>query len=427
MARPASPIFRIWSHRSYAIFAGGMTPHLLAIWMQRLGVGWLAWELSHSTVWLGLIAAADLAPMLVVAPFAGAVTDRGHPLRQLRIAQGLGVVQAILLAGLTLAGWMTIELLFVLALALGFVHPFSSAARHAIVPATVPREYFATAVALDSALFQTSRFIGPAIAGLLIPTVGVGGTFVAQSIGEAFYLVALFGLDLPKPERRKHAESDIFRDIREGFAYVRGHAGIWPVFLLLTVVSVLIRPLQDMLPGFSGAIFQTGAVGLAWLTSCMGIGALVSATWIATRGHVGGLTRNFILGCLGVALSTLGFVATDSLWLALPFAALSGFTLNTMSTGTQALVQSTVADHMRGRVMSLYTLIFRGTPAVGTLAIGVLAESLGLRLTFAIAGVICFAAWLVAAPRRRVLARALEVEAAERGRGEAGRMTSGPT
>src|SRR3954451_1984419 len=84
MARPASPILRIWSHPNYAIFAGGMTPYLLAVWMQRLGVGWLAWELSHSTVWLGVIAAADLAPMLVLAPFAGAVTDRGDPLRQLK-------------------------------------------------------------------------------------------------------------------------------------------------------------------------------------------------------------------------------------------------------------------------------------------------------------------------------------------------------
>ena len=410
MARAASPIIRIWSHRNYAIFAGGMTPHLLAIWMQRLGVGWLAWELSRSTVWLGLIAAADLAPMLVLAPFAGAVTDRGHPLHQLKIAQGLIFAQAVAVASFTLSGSMTIELLFGLALLLGFVHPFSSAARHALVPSTVPRHYFATAVALDSALFQASRFVGPAIAGILIPTVGIGGTFVAHSIGEALSFASLFGLDLPKPERREQRRPDLLGDIREGFAYVRGHAGIWPVFLLLSVVSVLIRPLQDMLPGFAGGVFQAGAVGLAWLTSSMGVGALISATWIAVRGHTVGLTRNFILGCLGVALSTIGFVATSNLWIALLFAALSGFTLNTMSTSTQALVQSTVADHMRGRVMSLYTLIFRGMPAVGTLAIGVLAESLGLRLTFAVAGALCFAAWLVAAPRRKILAAALEGE-----------------
>jgi predicted MFS family arabinose efflux permease len=311
---------------------------------------------------------------------------------------------------------MTIELLFALALVLGFLQPFSSSARNNILPATVPRQYFATAVALDSALFQTSRFIGPAIAGLLIPATGVGGTFVAHSVGVSIFLVALFALDLPEPERKRHEDPDLMRDVRDSFAYVRGHAGIWPVFLLLSVVSVLIRPLQDMLPGFAGDVFHAGAVGLAWLTSSMGVGAMVSATWIAVRGHTVGLTHNFILGCLGVALSTLGFATAANMWIAVPFAVLSGFSLNTMSTGTQALVQSAVADHMRGRVMSLYTLVFRGMPAIGTFSIGVLAESIGLRLTFVIAAGLCFVAWLVAAPRRQVLAAALEGEFGDRGK-----------
>jgi MFS family permease len=414
MARPASPIVRIWSQRNFAVFAGGATPHLLAIWMQRLGVGWLAWELSHSTVWLGAVAAADLAPMLVLAPLAGAMTDRGRPLLQLKVAQAVIVVQALAVAGLTFAGWMTIELLFSLALVLGFVQPFSSSARNAVVPATVARPFFATAVALDSALFHTSRFIGPAIAGVLIPTAGVVGTFVAHFIGVTIFLAELFALDLPESQPERHEVSDLMRDIRDSFAYVRGHAGIWPVFLLLGVVSVLIRPLQDMLPGFAGAVFHAGPVGLAWLTSSMGVGAMASATWIAVRGHTIGLTHNFILGCLGVALSTLGFALAGYLWIAVPFAALSGFALNTMSTGTQALVQSAVADHMRGRVMSLYTLVFRGLPAIGTVGIGVLAESLGLRLTFVIAAGLCFVAWLVALPRRQTLAAALEAEPGER-------------
>jgi MFS family permease len=412
----ASPIVRIWSHRNYAVLMAGMTPNLLAIWMQRLGVGWLAWELTHSTVWLGLVAAADLAPMLVLAFLAGAVTDRGHALRQLRITQALTLAQAIVLVALTLAGRMTIELLFALSLFLGFLHPFASAARHSIIPATVPRSFFATAVALDSAFFQASRFVGPAIAGVLIPTVGIGGTFVAYAAGVAALLASLFALDLPELADKTRRDSAIARDIRDGLAYVRSHAGIWPVFLLLSVVSVLVRPLQDMLPGFAGAVFDAGAVGLAWLTSSMGVGAMVSATWIATRGHTRGLARMFVFGLLGLAFSVLGFVATDNLWLALPFAAWSGFALNSMSTSTQALVQTAVADHMRGRVMSLYALIFRGFPAVGTLAIGALAQSFGLRLTFALAAGICFLAWLMAAPRRGALARGFDPPAVKSGK-----------
>ena len=403
-----SPILRIWAHRNYAFFMGGMAPSLLANWMQRVGVGWLAWELTHSTDWLGAVAAADFAPMLVLAPLAGAVTDRGHPLRQVQIAQALILAQAIALTLLTFAGQMTIELLFGLSLLLGCLHPFSIAARHAVVPKTVPREHFATAIALDSAIFQTSRFIGPAIAGILIPTVGVGGTFAAYAVGLAIFLAALFCLDLPPPDRKAHRQNHILQDVREGLAYVRGHPGIWPVFVLLSVVSVLMRPLQDMLPGFAGGVFHAGPVGLALLTSSLGVGATISATWIATRGHVRGLARLFVVGCLVLGIATLGFVATAELWVALIFGAFSGFALNSMSTSTQALVQTAVADHMRGRVMSLYTLIFRGTPAIGAVAIGLLAERFGLRLTFAAAAVICLAAWAVAAPRHRTLASALE-------------------
>jgi MFS family permease len=409
MQSSRSPVLRIWAHRNYAFFMGGMAPSLLGSWMQRVGVGWLAWELTHSPAWLGAIAAADFAPILVLAPLAGAVTDRGHPLRQVQIAQALILAQAIGLTLLTFAGQMTIELLFGLSLLLGCLHPFSIAARHAVVPKTVPRDDFATAIALDSAIFQTSRFIGPAIAGILIPTVGVGGTFAAYAVGLAVFLAALFCLDLP-PDRKAHGQNHILQDVREGLAYVRGHPGIWPVFLLLSVISVLIRPLQDMLPGFAGGVFQAGPTGLAWLTASIGVGATISATWIATRGHVKGLARVFVVGCLGLGMATLGFVATTELWVALIFGALSGFTLNSMSTSTQALVQTAVADHMRGRVMSLYTLIFRGTPAIGSVAIGLLAERFGLRLTFAAAAVICLAAWAVAAPRHRTLALALEAD-----------------
>jgi MFS family permease len=384
--------------------------------MHRLGVGWLAWELTHSTVWLGIVAAADLAPMLVLAFVAGAVTDRGDALRHLKITQALMVAHALVQAWLTLAGLMTIELLFGLSLFLGFLHPFAGAARHTVIPATVPRSLFPTAVALDSALFQGSRFVGPAIAGILIPTVGIGGTFVAHAIGVALFSAALFRLDLPQLTRNvsERDRGAMARDIADGLAYVRGHAGIWPVFVLLAVVSVLVRPLQDMLPGFAGAVFHSGATGLAWLTSALGVGALASASWIALRGHTGGLARVFVFGLLGLAVALLGLVVTDNLWIALPFAALTGFALNNMSTSTQALVQTAVDDRMRGRVMSVYALIFRGFPALGTLALGGLAEWLGLRLTFALAAALCLMAWVVAAPRGRKLAAAFESAASGR-------------
>ncbi|MDX1483519.1 MAG: MFS transporter [Alphaproteobacteria bacterium] len=405
-----APIIRVFRHRNYALYMGGMSPNLVTIWMQRLAVGWLAWELTNSTTWLGVIAAADLLPMLFLAPIAGAITDRHVPLTLQKITQVFAVLHAAGLAVFTLGGLMDIWLLLAFTLFHGIAHTLASTARHAIVPATVPRAEFSTAIAVDSALFNGSRFVGPAAAGLIIPFAGVGGAFAVNTVGCVIFLASLYFMDLAPPVRESRGRRSVFADVGESFAYVRSHAGIGPLFFILTVVSILFRPVQDMLPGFAGAVFGSDAVGLAWLTSAMGVGAMLSAIWIALRGRVGGLTPAVVAGFLTLAMVTLGLVATPVLWVGVIFAALSGFALNTMSTGGQALVQYAVDDAHRGRVMGLYTLIYRGTPAIGALALGAVAELAGLRATFAAAALIALAIWVPTLPRRRSMRAALEHE-----------------
>jgi MFS family permease len=402
------PILRIWRHHNYALFVAGVTPHFITSWIQRVGVGWLAWELTHSTVWLGAVATADLAPILLLAPIAGAVTDRIDPLWLSRISQVFLVIQAVVLAALAATGLVTIELLLALSLVTGIAQPFAQASRIKLLPALVPREDFAAAVALDSVCFHGSRFIGPAIAAFLIPAAGVGGTFIAHLAGSAVFMALLMLVSAPPPGQRGGRRHNILLEVSDGLAYVHRHAGIAPVFLMLTVVSLFLRPVQDMLPGFAGDVFQTGAVGLAWLTCSMGAGAMVASALVATRGRVQGLTLAVVLGCLGLALATAGLVSTDSFWVGVVFVALSGFTLNGMSTSIQVLVQSAVSEEMRGRVMSLYIVIFRGFPAAGALVVGLAAEQFGLRLTFAIGAGLCFATWLAVAPRRQAIAASLE-------------------
>ena len=401
-------IIDVFRHRNYALYMGGMTPNLITIWMQRLAVAWLAWELTHSTTWLGIIAAADLIPMLFLAPIAGAITDRNVPLTLQKITQVLAVVHAAGLAAFTLGGWVDIWVLLGFTIFHGLAHTLASTVRHAIVPATVPRAEFSTAIAVDSALFNGSRFIGPAMAGLVIPLAGVAGIFVVNAVGCVVFLAAMFFMDLPAPVREDRGRRSVLADVGESITYVRGHLGIGPLFIILTVVSILFRPVQDMLPGFAGDVFGSDAVGLAWLTSAMGVGATISACWIAVRGHVGGLTMAVIGGFLALAIATLGLVATPALWVGTLFSVLSGFALNTMSTGTQVLVQFAVNDSFRGRVMGLYTLIYRGTPAIGALALGAVAELAGLRATFAVVAVVGILIWVPALPRRRSMRRALE-------------------
>lgn len=406
--KSSTPVIGVWKHRNYLLFMVGLTPAAVSSWMHRVGVGWLAWELTGSTVWLGVIAAADLVPILFLSPLAGAVSDRMSSLTLVRITQWMQFAQAALLAGFMAAGILTIEILFLLTLILGVVHAFSSAARHALVPLTVPRELVPTAISLDSAFFQASRFIGPALAALVIPLWGVLGTFVAHTIGTFVFALLMHMMTQPDRIERHGRSRNLLRDVGEATDYVRTHAGIWPLMIMLTAASIFVRPLQDMLPGFAGEVYGAGATGLAWLTSAMGVGAMISATWVAIHGRTSGLTNMCFLGGALSSVSLVGLVSTDILWVGLLFAALSGYALNTLSTSVQALVQTAVEDRLRGRVMSLYTLIFRGLPAVGALGFGVLAEFVGLRWTFAFAGAACLVAALLLAPQRRVMIKALE-------------------
>lgn len=401
-------VIGVWRHRDFAIFMGGLTPAAISSWMHRVGVGWLAWELTESTVWLGAVAAADLAPILLLSPLAGALSDRMSALTLVRITQWMQFAQAAALVALMAAGALTIELLFALTLALGIIHAYSSAGRHALVPVTVPRDMVATAISLDSAFFQASRFIGPAIAALIIPVWGVMGAFAAHAFGTFFFALAMHAMRQPDRAGAHRGARSFLHDVGEAVAYVRGHAGMFPLMIMLTAVSVAARPLQDMLPGFAGEVFGVGASGLAWLTSAMGAGAMVSATWVAVHGRTGGLTTMCFAGGALASLSLIGLVASDVFFVGVAFAAISAYGLNTLSTSVQALVQSSVEDRLRGRVMSLYTLIYRGLPALGALGFGVLAEWIGLRWTFALAGLACLIACALVAPRRKAMVDALE-------------------
>jgi MFS family permease len=392
-ALAASPIIRVWRHRNYALFMSGIGPHYVTGWMQRIGVGWLAWELTHDLRWLGAVAAADLAPMILIAPFAGAVVDRSDPMRQIKFTLALVWLHGLTLALLSLAGLMTIEMLFAITLVNGSLMPFYNAARTTIVPACVPREDFPSAVSLDSSLFHGSRFIGPMIAAFVIRDYGIGWCFIAHVIGIAFFVFQVLRMDVTPPVRGAR-NSSIFEDVLAGLGYVRKHPGIFPLFMLMTTASIAARPLQDFLPAFADKIYLSGAEGFALLSAGMGVGAMLGATWIALRGHTRGLTYIVILQAFGLAISLFGFVATKNLLLAAAFGAMSGFTLTVMATGISALTQLAVNDGMRGRVMSLFAMIYRGVPAIGALAIGFAAQTVGLRTAFAMCGIACVLVWL---------------------------------
>ena len=402
------PMLEVWRHRNYACFMGGMTPALITLWIQRVGVLWLAWELTKSNTFVGLVVAVDYAPMIVLAPFVGAFTEKANPVQVQKAAQIASLVIALAMGLLTYAGLMNIWVLLALSLALGCVHPFNAISRHTIVPATVPKENIPSALATDSALYNAARFIGPAMAGYLIDRYGAGLTFAVNAFGILFYLAGLYAMRINFSERTAHGHGKMLSDIAEGIGYVRRHPGIGPLFLLMTIGAIWVRPLQDLLPGFADRIFEAGPTGLGWLTAGMGVGATIAAGGIAFYGRTHGLTLTVLIAFAVNLVATVLFCATQWLWLAVIVAALWGGTLTLMSTGTQALVQSSVENSKRARVMSLYTMIYRGVPALGAIVIGWFADRVGLQIAFIFAALLCIPAWLVVVRKRASMTLALE-------------------
>ena len=168
----------------------------------------------------------------------------------MRLSQTLLFLQALALAVLQTMGIMTIEILVGLSLFAGFIYPLHQAARHSVLVGVVQREDFAPAIGTDSALFHASRFVGPALAGLVIPAVGVGGTFFAHVLGSLGFVIALCLIPRLHRIERKGKRAGLMEDVKDGFSYVRQHKGIFPLFILLTFACVLLRPLQDMYPAF---------------------------------------------------------------------------------------------------------------------------------------------------------------------------------
>ncbi len=365
---------------NYGVYMLGMSVSMIGLWMQRVGVGWLTWELTESAAWLGAIAFADLFPAVLVAPIGGSAADRWDRLRLTKINQALSLLQAVALFGLTVTGAITIEILFVLTLFLGIVTAFHQPVRMALVPSLVRREYLPTAVALSSISFNLARFIGPAFAGVAILAYGTGATFGLNALSFAVFLWALgrvrIGSTAPPPQRDRPG---LVREFGDGVRYVASHAGVAPILTILIVVCLGIRPFQELLPAFADRVFGGGADVLALLTCATGVGAVAGGLWLARRGGPRGLARLILIATVIQALSMFAFVATGSLWVAVPAVTAAGLGMTITGIGVQTLMQLTVDASVRGRVLSIFGLTFRAVPALGALVMGAASESVGLR------------------------------------------------
>lgn len=400
--------FACLADRRFAVYMAGNAVSLAGFWVHKVAVGWLTWDLTHSGTWLGLVAFADLFPTTVLAPVAGVVADRMDRRHLSMISQLLAMAQALALGALVLGGWIDIWSLLALTLFLGVVYSFNTAARLAMLPNIVRREHVASAIALNSSVFNVARFVGPAVAGWIIAVGSVGHAFLFNADTFVVYVAALVRTPVLRDERGRRGSGGLLRQSTEGFRYARAHPGIGPMLVLLTALAVGVKCVLELLPGFADGVFGRGATGLAQLTSAGGAGALAAAVWLVVRSSTSGLTRETAASLLVGGLAVAALAASDTFAVGLVAAFVIGAAITIGGTGTQTLMQNVVEGTMRGRVMSLYGVIYRGGPALGALAMGAVSEAVGLRWSVAGGAALAFAAWAWLERRRKETAAALE-------------------
>lgn len=399
------------SNRNYCYYAGGNILSHFGSWIQRIAMGWLAWELEGSGFWLGVVAVSELGPAVLLAPFAGAMADRIDRLRGIQFTQSLAMLQAFALAAVVYAGIASIEWLVVLAFVRGVIMAFNQPLRFAVLPSLVKRPDLAAAIAINSLSFNSARILGPAVAAGIIAQWGVATAFTVNALSFLIFIIALFGIRLENPFKAEPRPlSNIPFEILEGMRYCVRMPGIAQMFFLMAVVAMCGRAYVELMPGFADDVFSRGVDGLGILHSAIGGGAIFGSVLLTMRGGVTGLVRLVGWMVMVVGIGLVGFTATSNFWFAVVSAALTGFGMVIVGVGEQQLIQNAVAGNVRGRVMSLYGMISRGGPALGALLMGAASEWVGLRLPVLVGGLVCFGLCFWVFAKSREMAAALEGE-----------------
>jgi len=393
-AEPAasSPV-RVWHglrslrHRNFQLFFGGQLISLIGTWMQNVAQAWLVYRLTGSSFLLGAVGFAGQIPVFLMAPLGGIVADRKNRHHVVIATQTVSMLLAFILAVLTLARLVQVWHVMVLAALLGVVNAFDIPARQSFIVDMVGKEDLINAIALNSSMFNGARVVGPAIAGLLVASIGEGWCFFGNAVS---YVAVIIGLLLMRVtwQRGKPSGSPL-ENIVEGFQYVRSTQPVRLLLLLLGLVSLVGMPYAVLMPIFADRILHRGANGLGILMGATGVGALIGALSLAFKRGLRGLGSWVMVSSAGFGATLILFGISKNFWLSVAVLVPVGYCMMVQMASSNTLIQSMVPDRLRGRVMSVYSMMFMGMAPIGALGAGAVAAHLGAPLTLAIGGMAC--------------------------------------
>jgi MFS family permease len=396
--------FSALRHRNFRLYWSGQLVSLIGTWMQSVAQGWLMHRLTHSAFWLGLLGFTQFLPVMLLSLWAGAVIDRMDKRRLLYLTQGAALVQAAVLATVITAGVTQPWMVLALAGVFGIINAFDMPTRQSFVVELVGKEDLGNAIALNSAAFNTARIVGPAVAGVLLATVGEGGCFWLNALSYVAVLASLACLDLPKREFFQRGRA-LGSSLMEGVRYAWATRPIRNLLLLLGVTAGIGFQYLLLLPVYARDILHAGPKAYGLLVTAFGAGALFGAMRLTGRSARPGLRRNLLLGLAACSAGLALFAWSRSIPLSLCAGALAGFGLIVYVASTNTLLQLTTEDRFRGRVMSLYTLMFAGSAPIGALGSGAIAQRWGAPVSTTVSAVVMLIGAVLVAWRFSVLAR----------------------
>jgi MFS family permease len=386
-----SHAWRALRHRNFRLFFTGQSISLIGTWMTRVATSWLVYQLTGSALLLGLVGFAGQIPTFLLAPFAGVLVDRLDRRKMLVWTQALAGLQSLALAALTIGKIINIREVIWLSVMQGLINAFDMPGRQAfLVQMVEDKQDLGNAIALNSSMVNMARLVGPALAGIVIGSVGEGYCFLIDGLS---YLAVIASLLMMRvnigPVRR--AAISMLHQLKEGWTYVRGFAPIRTILLLFALISLMGMPFMVLMPIFAAQVLHGGPHTLGFLLGASGVGALISAVSLALRKTVRGLTSMIQISATVFGIGLICFGLSRTFPLSMFLMLIVGFGMMQGLAASNTVIQTLVPEDKRGRVMSYYTMAFVGMAPFGSLLAGTLAHHLGAPHAVMITGAFCLA------------------------------------
>ncbi|MFL5770105.1 MAG: MFS transporter [Chloroflexota bacterium] len=392
---------RAMRHRNYRLFFFGQLISLVGTWMQQVAQGWLVLQLTHDPLWLGLVSVAQFGPVIVFGLFGGLIADQWPKRRTLLATQASSMVLAFVLFGLTVTGAVEVWHVMILAALLGTTNSIDMPTRQAFAVEMVGRDDITNAVGLNSAVFNASRIVGPAVAGLLIGAFDISVAFLLNGIS---YIAVIVAYLLMRPAELRPAPTmvrptsvrGVFSSLAEGARYVRQTPAVLLAVTVVGLVATFGMNFQVLTPPLADDVLHVGASGYGFLMAASGLGSTVAALWIAFQRRVS--PAPIVVGAIALGLGSIVVALSTSFPLSLVAMTVVGAGGIGMAVTANTTIQLSVPDHLRGRVMSLYTTVFAGSVPAGGLLMGWIASTWGVPAALMVGALLSLLVGLAAWP-----------------------------